>query len=71
MTLKEMRELSDEELREISLRKNRHGCATREANMAQQVRQERSGYWPGVAKETSMAATINQERGSNFTKKFK
>lgn len=71
MTLKEMRELSDEELREISLRKNRHGCATKEADMAQKIRQERSGYWAGVSNKTSMAATIAQERGSGFTKKFK
>ena len=71
MTLQEIRMLSDEELRELSLQKNPKGCATRDADLAQQVRQERSGYWPGVAKKTTQAATLNQERGNGFTKKFK
>lgn len=73
MTIKELRQLSDEELREISLQKNSRGCATSDANKAQSVRQERSGYWPGIPhKGISQEATLAQEKGTNgFVKKFK
>lgn len=72
MTINELRKKTDEELLEISLRKNKNGCATADADRAQYVRQERSSYWPGVARNTSQEATLNQERGtSGFVKRFK
>ena len=51
MNMDELRQLSDDELREVSLRKNRKGIYTDEANMAQSIRQERSGYWVGVPRK--------------------
>ena len=71
MTIRDIQKLSDEELRELSMQKGKNGCATRDADLAQQVRQERSGYWPGVARRTTQEATIARERGNGFTKKFK
>ena len=50
-TMDELRQLSDEELREIALQKNSKGGYTIEADMAQRVRQERSGYWVGVPRK--------------------
>ena len=50
-TMEELRQLSDEELRKISLQKNSKGGYTIEADMAQRVRQERSGYWVGVPRK--------------------
>jgi hypothetical protein len=71
MTIRELQKLSDEELREISLRKNSKGCATADADRAQQVRRERANYWAGIPNRTTYESTLNQERGSGFTKKFK
>ena len=50
-TMNELRQLSDDELREISLQKNSKGRYTLEADMAQRVRQERSGHWVGVPRK--------------------
>lgn len=48
MTIDELRKLTDEELKEISLQKfksgRRKGCYTGLANLAQKVRNERSDY---------------------------
>lgn len=51
LTKREMRALSDSELFELSLKKNIKGCHTREANMAMEIRNERSGYWFDVPRK--------------------
>lgn len=48
MTKKEMRNLSDDDLYKLSIRKNRHGRYTKEANEAMEIRKERSCHWYGV-----------------------
>ena len=47
----ELRQLSDDELREMAMQKDENGKYTLEADMAQRVRQERSGYWVGVPRK--------------------
>lgn len=73
MTSKELRELTDEELKEISLRKDKRGCFTEDANKAQEIRRERSGYWTGISRRApSYEAMLAQEKGTNgFVKRFK
>lgn len=48
MKKSEMELLTDEELIELSLRKNKSGCYSRDANLAMEVRRERSGHWCDV-----------------------
>lgn len=48
MTITEMRQLSDAELLVIANRKNKKGIHTREANLAMEVRMERSSHWAGI-----------------------
>lgn len=43
LTLTQMKNMSDEELRPLSLMKNKKGCATSEAKLAQKVLWERAG----------------------------
>ena len=43
MTIKELEELTDDELREVALRKTKKGIATREASMAQRILWVRAG----------------------------
>lgn len=73
MTAKELRELTDEELKDISLRKDKRGCATSDADKAQRIRQEKSGYWTGISRRApSYEAMLAQEKGTScFTKRFK
>ena len=47
----ELRQLSDDELREMAMQKDENGKYTLEADMAQRVRQDRSGYWVGVPRK--------------------
>lgn len=64
MTRKELLKLTDEELRDISLRKNKKGCETSDARKAQAIRQERSGYWIGVPRvPPSYEYTLAEETG--------
>lgn len=64
MTRKELLKLTDEELRDISLRKNKKGCETSDARKAQAIRQERSGYWVGVSRvPPSYEYTLAEETG--------
>lgn len=43
MTVKELEQLTDDELREVALRKTKKGIATREASMAQRILWVRAG----------------------------
>ena len=43
MTIKELENLTDDELREVALRKTKKGIATREASMAQRILWIRAG----------------------------
>ena len=64
MTRKELLKLTDEELRGLSLRKNKNGCETSDARKAQEIRQERSGYWVGVDRvPPSYEETLAEETG--------
>jgi hypothetical protein len=40
------------------LKKNKLGCATQEADLAQIVRRERSGHWDGVQCKMSAAEAL-------------
>ena len=48
MKVSEMRLLSDEELKEISMRKNSKGNNTVEAERAMAIRRERCGHWDEI-----------------------
>ena len=63
MTTKELEKLSDEELRDISLQKDKKGRYTADADKAQRIRQDRSLHWGGVARKTSVEATYIREYG--------
>ncbi len=73
LSMGQLRSLSDDELKEISLRKNHIGNATVEANRAMQVRRERSGHWEGVSRKApSFEGMLIKENGyDGFVKKFK
>ena len=63
MTTREMETLSDEELRDISLQKDKKGRYTAEADKAQRIRQERSLRWGGIPRKTCVEATYIREYG--------
>lgn len=71
-TLEELRDMTDAELKEISLQRKSNGNFSDNANKAMQVRNERAG---GVgfygARNTSFMATLCDERGRYGTKMFK
>lgn len=73
MTLEYLRSLTDNELLELSLEKNRKENYTTNANKAMKVRRERSGHWEGVSSRApSFEAMLIAEEGRNgFIKKFK
>ena len=48
MKIDEIMQLSDDELRKLAMQKDSIGRYTDDANKAQMIRQERSGYWVGV-----------------------
>lgn len=49
MTIEKMKTLSDEELKAVSLKKNKAGNYTAEANRAMRIRRERAGHWEGIS----------------------
>lgn len=51
MKKSEIRNLSDKELYELSMQKNKRGMYTKDANEAMKVRRERSGHWSGVSRK--------------------
>lgn len=63
--MNELRSLSDEELREISLQKNKKGNYTTNANNAMKVRNERAedSAFRGIPNRTTFAATLFRESG--------
>lgn len=69
-----IREMSDKELIALSEERNSKGNYSLNAENAMRVRRERSGnaQWIDIGRHSSsLAGTLNTERGSNFTKKFK
>lgn len=73
MTMKEMRELSHDQLIRIAAKKNARGNGTSEAYKAQRILQERSGYWRGISRKPCTFEGMRiKERGDNgFVKKFR
>ena len=71
--LSKIREMTDDELIELSQERNRKNLLTQNAENAMQVRRERAGTQTffGISRKTSFAATLKKERGDNITKKFK
>lgn len=69
MKMEEIMQLSDDELRKLAIQKNRNGCYTDDANKAQQIRQERSGYWAGVPRkpEDEFSLEVMLEKLENET----
>ena len=72
--ISKIREMSDDELIELSKERNRKGCFTQNAENAMRVRRERSGssQWYGInRKAPSHIAQEISYKGQNITKKFK
>lgn len=67
-SINELRQMTDDELLEISLRKKANGCYSGLANKAQQVRRERAGYvWGDGCSHENVDIAYN---GARMTKKF-
>ncbi len=50
MKKSEIRNLSDKELYELSMQKNKKGNYTKDVNEAMRIRRERSNHWEGVSR---------------------
>lgn len=75
MTMGELRQMNDEDLKRISLERNSKGKFSQSAENAMKVRRERAGVqqWRGISRNApSFIAEVIAEKGSShFTKKFK
>lgn len=60
-------EMSDEELRELSLKKNKKGSYTVGANRAYKVLQERHNIFTGIQKRTDYQSTYISEHGVDLS----
>ena len=71
--ISKIREMTDDELIELSKERNSKNRLSQNAENAMRVRRERSGSetFYGINRKTSFAATLKKERGDNITKKFK
>lgn len=69
MKIDEIMQLSNDELRKLAMKKDSRGCYTDDANKAQMIRQERSGYWVGVPRkpEDEFKLDVIIEKAENET----
>lgn len=66
MTRKKLYLMSDEELKALSSKKDKKGCATSDAYSAQEILSERSLHWPGVSSTVTQEQILAQETGGDI-----